>query len=158
MLRQAVEFGSSVCEEELDITAEATEMGQQPERENFNFAKMALMQVLRVILTPLFRQSEEEDDDDEWTVSNSSAAAITLFAQIGENAPVLQFVETNIRNEAWNVREPAVTAFGSVMDGPEPLTLQRLVSQAFPVLIGKLGTRVLRWGEVRVGRWRGARK
>ena len=140
---QAVEFWSSVCEEELDITAEvqeAMEMGEQPDRENFNFAKTALMEVLPVILTLLFRQSEE--DDDEWTVANSSAAAIALFAQIAENAvlgPVLQFVETNIRSEAWHAREAAVTAFGSVMDGPDPVTLQPLVGQAFPVLISMLG-------------------
>ena len=139
---QAVEFWSSVCEEELDITAEiqeAAEMEEQPERENFNFAKTALMEVLPVILTLLFRQ--DEDDDDDWTVSNSAAAAITLFAQIAENAvlgPVLQFVETNIRGENWNTREAAVMAFGSVMDGPEPSTLQPLVAQAFPVLISML--------------------
>ena len=139
---QAVEFWSSVCEEELDITAEiqeAIEMGEQPERENFNFAKTALMEVLPVILTLLFRQ--DEDDGDDWTVSNSAAAAITLFAQLVENAvlgPVLQFVETNIRGETWNAREAAVMAFGSVMDGPEPSTLQPLVTQAFPVLIAML--------------------
>jgi importin subunit beta-1 len=139
---QAVEFWSSVCEEELDITAEileALEMGEQPERENYNFAKTALMEVLPQILQLLFRQ--DEDDDDDWTVANSAAAAITLFAQIAENAvlgPVLQFVETNIRSETWNAREAAVMAFGSVMDGPEPGTLQPLVSQAFPVLIGML--------------------
>lgn len=140
---QAVEFWSSVCEEELDITAEiqeAIEMGEQPERENFNFAKTALMEVLPVILTLLFRQDEEEDDD--WTVSNSAAAAIALFAQVAENAvlgPVLQFVETNIRGENWSGREAAVMAFGSVMDGPDPSTLQPLVTQAFPVLIAMLG-------------------
>jgi importin subunit beta-1 len=140
---QAVEFWSSVCEEELDITAEiqeAIEMGEQPERENFNFAKTALMEVLPVILTLLFRQDEEEDDD--WTVSNSAAAAIALFAQVTENAvlgPVLQFVETNIRGENWSAREAAVMAFGSVMDGPDPSSLQPLVAQAFPVLIGMLG-------------------
>jgi importin subunit beta-1 len=139
---QAVEFWSSVCEEELDITAEiqeALEMGEQPERENYNFAKTALMEVLPQILQLLFRQ--DEDDDDEWTVSNSAAAAITLFAQIAENAvlgPVLQFVEANIRGDNWNQREAAVMAFGSVMDGPEPSTLQPLVAQAFPVLIGML--------------------
>ena len=140
---QAVEFWSSVCEEELDITAEiqeAMDMEEPPERENFNFAKTALMEVLPVILTLLFRQ--DEDDDDDWTVSNSAAAAITLFAQIAENAvlgPVLQFVETNIRGENWNAREAAVMAFGSVMDGPDPSTLQPLVAQAFPVLIAMLG-------------------
>jgi importin subunit beta-1 len=139
---QAVEFWSSVCEEELDITAEileAIEMGEQPERDNFNFAKTALMEVLPVILQLLFRQ--EEDDDDDWTVSNSAAAAVSLFAQVAENAvlgPVLQFVETNIRGENWNQREAAVMAFGSVMDGPEPSTLQPLVSQAFPFLITML--------------------
>jgi len=139
---QAVEFWSSVCEEELDITAEiqeALEMGEQPERENYNFAKTALMEVLPQILQLLFRQ--DEDDDDEWTVSNSAAAAITLFAQIAENAvlgPVLQFVEANIRSENWAAREAAVMAFGSVMDGPEPSTLQPLVTQAFPVLIAML--------------------
>ena len=139
---QAIEFWSSVCEEELDITAEileAIEMGEQPERENFNFAKTALMEVLPVILHLLFRQ--DEDDDDDWTVSNSAAAAVALFAQIAENAvlgPVLQFVETNIRGENWNQREAAVMAFGSVMDGPEPSTLQPLVSQVFPWLIQML--------------------
>jgi importin subunit beta-1 len=126
----------------LDITAEiqdALELGEQPERENYNFAKTALMEVLPQILQLLFRQ--DEDDDDEWTVSNSAAAAITLFAQIAENAvlgPVLQFVEANIRGENWNQREAAVMAFGSVMDGPEPSTLQPLVAQAFPVLISML--------------------
>jgi len=140
---QAVEFWSSVCEEELDITAEiqeALEVGDQPERENFNFAKTALMEVLPQILLLLFRQ--EEDDDDEWTTANSSAAAIALFAQIAENAvlaPVLQFVEANIRGEVWNQREAAVMAFGSIMDGPDPNTLQPLVTQAFPVLISMLG-------------------
>jgi importin subunit beta-1 len=140
---QAVEFWSSVCEEELDITseiAEALEMGEQPERENYNFAKTALMEVLPQILLLLFRQ--EEDDDDEWTVANSAAAAVALFAQIAENAvlgPVLQFVEANIRGELWNAREAAVMAFGSVMDGPDPSTLQPLVAQAFPVLIAMLG-------------------
>lgn len=140
---QAVEFWSSVCEEELDITAEiqeAIEMGEQPERENFNFAKTALMEVLPVILGLLFRQDEE--DSDEWTVSNSAAAAVTLFAQIAESAvlsPVLQFVEANIRGENWNQREAAVMAFGSIMDGPEPSTLQPLVAQAFPVMIAMLG-------------------
>lgn len=140
---QAVEFWSSVCEEELDITAEiaeALEMGEQPERENYNFANTALMEVLPQILILLFRA--DEDDDDEWTVSNSAAAAITLFAQIAENAvlaPVLQFLEANIRAEQWNHREAAVMAFGSIMDGPEASTLQPLVSQAFPVLIAMLG-------------------
>jgi importin subunit beta-1 len=140
---QAVEFWSSVCEEELDITAEiqeALEMGDQPERENFNFAKTALMEVLPQILVLLFRQ--EEDDDDEWTTANSAAAAVALFAQVAENAvlgPVLQFVEANIRGETWNQREAAVMAFGSIMDGPDLVTLQPLVTQAFPVLIGMLG-------------------
>ena len=140
---QAVEFWSSVCEEELDIMAEiqdAIEMGEQPERENFNFAKTALGEVLPVILGLMFRQ--DEGDDDDWTVANSAAAAITLFAQVAENAvltPVLQFVETNIRGEHWYQREAAVMAFGSVMDGPEPSVLQPLVAQAFPVLIAMLG-------------------
>ena len=60
---QAVEFWSSVCEEELDITAEiqeALEMGEQPERENYNFAKTALMEVLPQILQLLFRQDEDD--------------------------------------------------------------------------------------------------
>ena len=140
---QAVEFWSSVCEEELDITAEiqeALEMGEQPERENYNFAKKALIEVLPVILQLLFRQ--DEDDDDEWTVANSAAAAITLFAQVAENAVLgttIQFVETNIRSDNWAAREAAVMAFGSIMDGPDPGTLGPLVAQAFPVLIGMLG-------------------
>ncbi|KAJ2842410.1 karyopherin Kap95, partial [Coemansia brasiliensis] len=107
------------------------------ERENYQFAKTALPQVLPTLLFLLTKQ-DEDADEDEWNVSMAAATCLSLLAQaIGNDivAPVIPFVEQHIRNPDWHYREAAVMAFGSILDGPDPNVLTPLVSQALPVLI-----------------------
>ncbi|KAJ1876486.1 karyopherin Kap95, partial [Kickxella alabastrina] len=145
---QAIEFWSTVCDEEIELQLEeedANESGRPFDRTNFQFAKTALPQVLPTLLFLLTKQ-DEDADEDEWNVSMAAATCLSLLAQtIGNDivAPVIPFVEQNIRSPDWHCREAAVMSFGSILEGPDPNVLTPLVSQALPVLIEMVKDQVL---------------
>lgn len=140
---QAIEFWSTVCEEEIEIAIEAQEAlqyGEEPALESKHFAKAALPEILPVLLE-LLTQQDEDADEDEWTKSMAAAACLELLARnVGDAIvqPVVPFVEAGIRRPDWQGREAAVMAFGSILDGPSSQTLAPLVSQALSTLIGML--------------------
>ncbi|KDE02353.1 hypothetical protein MVLG_07086 [Microbotryum lychnidis-dioicae p1A1 Lamole] len=137
---QAVEFWSTVCDEEIELALEAedaAEYGDQSERDSSHFARIALPEILPVLLQLLLKQ-EEDTTEDEWSVSMAAGTCLALLAQcVGDGIvpPIIPFVETNIKDADWRKREAAVMAFGSILDGPEEKTLMPLVSQALPMLI-----------------------
>lgn len=109
----------------------AHEAGEQPERTSYHFSELALSDILPVLLWILTKQ-EEDYDEDEWTVSMAAATCLSLLAQCVGNAVipiVVPFIESNIQNENWRNREAAVMAFGSILDGPDPIVLTPLVDQ-----------------------------
>ncbi|KAK9448198.1 armadillo-type protein [Limtongia smithiae] len=145
----AVEFWSTVCEEEIEIAlqqGEAYEDDEEPsDRENFEFAKYAINEVLPTLLELLTRQ-EEDSDDDEWNISMAAAACLQLFAEDTGSAVVnltLQFVEQNISQEDWRKREAAVMAFGSILDGPDHGTLAHVIGQALPPMLNLMSDSIL---------------
>ena len=101
---------------------------------------MALQEILPVLLQLLSDQTED-DDEDEWTKAMAAASCLELLAKdVGDAIvqPVVPFVEAGIGRSEWQVREAAVMAFGSILDGPETTTLSPLVSQALSPLIGMM--------------------
>ncbi|KAK4686304.1 importin subunit beta-1, partial [Tremellales sp. Uapishka_1] len=140
---QAIEFWATVCEEEIALAVEAQEAvqyGEAPEYESRQFAKMALGEILPVLLE-LLSQQQEDDDEDDWTRSMAAAACLELLARdVGDDIvqPVVPFVEGGIRRPEWQHREAAVMAFGSILDGPDPSTLSPLVTQALGTLINMM--------------------
>ncbi|KAJ3482200.1 hypothetical protein NLI96_g7140 [Meripilus lineatus] len=137
---QAIEFWSTVCEIETELAwelAEAQEMGEVPENDSKFFAKVALPEIVPVLLQLLTHQ-EEDADEDEWNVSMAASTSMGLLAQaVSDNIvpAVIPFIEANIRHQDWHLREAAVMAFGSILDGPDPQVLTPLVNQALPILI-----------------------
>ncbi|TFK48303.1 ARM repeat-containing protein [Heliocybe sulcata] len=137
---QAIEFWSTVCEEEYELQLEANEAaeyGEFPEIESHNFSKIALPEIVPVLLTLLTRQ-EEEADEDEWNVAMAAATCLGLLAKAVQDtivSAVIPFIEAHIKSQDWHQREAAVMTFGSIMDGPDPQVLAPLVHQALPLLI-----------------------
>ncbi|EMD35060.1 hypothetical protein CERSUDRAFT_116561 [Gelatoporia subvermispora B] len=137
---QAIEFWSTVCEIETELAweaQEATEYNEVPEQESKFFAKIALPEIVPVLLQLLTRQ-EEDADEDEWNVSMAAGTCLGLLAQAVTDTivpAVIPFIEANIRAQDWHQREAAVMAFGSIMEGPDPKVLTPLVNQALPILI-----------------------
>lgn len=136
----AVEFWTTVCEEEVSIAenlAELEKAGQEPYEQNFQFALYALSEVLPTLLSLLTKQ-DEDADDDEWGVAMAAAACLQVYAQNTKTSvitPTLQFVEQNLGSKEWKEREAAVMAFGSILEGPDPTQLTALIDQALPPLI-----------------------
>ncbi|CAL1698079.1 unnamed protein product [Somion occarium] len=137
---QAIDFWSTVCDIEIEITyenLEAQEFGESPEQENKYFSKIALPEIAPVLFELLLRQDEDADEDD-WNVSKAASTALASLAQAVNDAVVpisVPFIEANIRSPDWHRREASVMTFGSILDGPDPSVLTPLVNQALPILI-----------------------
>ncbi|CAK5271145.1 unnamed protein product [Mycena citricolor] len=137
---QAVEFWSTVCEEEVDLAIEAQEAqeyGEAPETESKHFAKIALPEIIPVLLQ-LLTQQEELAEEDEWNLSMAAGTCLSLLAAAVQDAvvpAVIPFIEAHIKSTDWHYREAAVMAFGSILEGPDPIVLTPLVGQALPLLI-----------------------
>lgn len=137
---QAIEFWSTVCDEEIVLeeeAMEAAEYGEQPSALSQHFAKAALSEIVPTLLW-LLTQQEEDADEDDWNKSMAAGTCLSLLAQCVHDdivAPVVPFIEQNVRNGDWRMREASVMAFGSILEGPTSAILQSLVSQALPVII-----------------------
>ncbi|KAI9852490.1 MAG: karyopherin beta [Thelocarpon superellum] len=144
----AVEFWCTVCEEEIaieDDNAQAAAESAGEMRPYFNFARVATLEVVPVLLLLLAKQDEDAADDD-YNVARAAYQCLQLYAQAVGSAvipPVLAFVEQNLRHEDWHNRDAAVSAFGAVMEGPDDKMLDPLVKQALPVLIGMMDDKVV---------------
>ncbi|KAI9834003.1 MAG: karyopherin beta [Phylliscum demangeonii] len=161
----AVEFWSTVCEEEYSIDddnaqvwhqesgvmgsllrlAEAQSEGSTELRPLYGFARVATPEVVPVLLYLLTKQDEDAADDD-YTVSRAAYNCLQLYAQtVGGPLiqPVINFVEVNLRNDDWHNRDAAVSAFGAIMDGPDEKALSPLIKQALPVLIGMMNDKAV---------------
>jgi len=137
---QAVEFWSTICDEEIDLAmemADANALGQQPERRSRRFAEIGLPHTIPV-LTHLLTKQAEEDDEDDWNVAMAASTCLSLMANCVQDSVVryvLPFIEQNIGSSDWRYKEAAVMSFGSILEGPNPDTLKPIVVQALPVLI-----------------------
>ncbi|KAH7316620.1 armadillo-type protein [Stachybotrys elegans] len=142
----AVEFWSTVCEEETSIEEENAQVESSDQmRPFYNFARVAANEVVPVLLMLLTKQ-DEDATDDEYNLSRAAYQCLQLYAQaVGATiiAPVLQFVEANLRSEDWHNRDAAVSAFGAIMEGPEEKVLDPIVKQALPILITMMDDQVL---------------
>ena len=119
---------------------QAADYGEPPEVESKFFAKIALPEVLPVLLSLLTRQ-EEDADEDEWNISMSAGTCLSFMAQAVADPivpAVIPFIEAHIKSQDWHQREAAVMSFGSILDGPDPTVLMPLVNQALPLLIGMM--------------------
>lgn len=140
---QGIEFWSNVCDEEVDLSieaSEAAELGRPPERTSRFYAKGALQYLVPVLMMTLGKQ-EEADDDDEWNPCKAAGVCVMLLATCTEDdivPHVLPFVKENITNTDWRLRDAAIMAFGSILEGPDPTNLKQMVGQAIPTLIKAL--------------------
>lgn len=138
----AIEFWSTVCEEEIERSSRLNELPDQftaddPDLILYNFGVIAANEIIPTLLTLLTKQNDDIEDDD-WNVAMAAGSCLQLFAQnVGDHvvAPTLAFVEANIGSDNWREREAAIMAFGSILDGPSQVTLKGFISEALiPIL------------------------
>jgi importin subunit beta-1 len=137
----AVEFWSTVCEEEIAIEDDNAQVESSDQmRPLYFFSRVATNEVVPVLLG-LLTQQDEDAADDEYNISRAAYQCLQLYAQsVGATIipPVIQFVEANLRHENWHNRDAAVSAFGAIMDGPEEKVLEPIVKSGMQPLISMM--------------------
>lgn len=133
----AIEFWSTICEEEFDIAYQLHEQNERGEPTSselvsYNFSLLACREVLPRLLSLLTRQNEDPEDDD-WSVAMAAGSCLQLLAAstgIYVVEPTLGFFVANIELPEWRNREAAVMAFGSILEGPEIEQLKPAIQEA----------------------------
>eukprot|EP00163_Fabomonas_tropica_P024382 TRINITY_DN420_c0_g1_i13.p1 TRINITY_DN420_c0_g1~~TRINITY_DN420_c0_g1_i13.p1 ORF type:complete len:880 (+),score=237.50 TRINITY_DN420_c0_g1_i13:261-2900(+) len=140
---QAIEFWSTICDEELELIEEAELAaleGRQPEVVCNRFVSSALGELVPALLETLTKQDEDADDDG-WDPAMAAGTCLAIVANVVKNdiiSHVMPFVIGNISNQDWHFREAAILAFGSILEGPESDKLQKLVEDGIGVILGLL--------------------
>ncbi|WPK23235.1 hypothetical protein PUMCH_000464 [Australozyma saopauloensis] len=133
----AIEFWSTICEEEFEIAYQLHEQNERgepasAELTSYNFALLACREVLPRLLTLLTKQNEDPEDDD-WSVAMAAGSCLQLLATttgIYVVEPTLSFFVANIELPDWRNREASVMAFGSILEGPDIEQLKPAIQEA----------------------------
>jgi importin subunit beta-1 len=135
----ALEFWSTIVEEELGIQDELEESGTS-EQELLNITVQAVPHFVPVLLECLTKQTGDEDDD-EWTVYKAAGVCLELVSQCAKDSVVeivMTFVNANVTNANWIFQDAATLAFGALLDGPSEEKLRPWVDQATRVFLATL--------------------
>jgi len=131
----AMEFWSTVCDEELDL---ADNGGQLGNRRSLNLINQALPFLVPLLTECLTRQQSEEDEDNTQNIAMAAGTCLGLVAQVSGDACVdlvLGFVQQHFGHQDWKYREAAILAYGSIMEGPTSEKMRPLVEQSFEHLM-----------------------
>ncbi|KAG2676993.1 hypothetical protein I3760_12G077600 [Carya illinoinensis] len=140
---QAIEFWSSVCDEEIDILEEyGGEFSGESDIPCFYFVKQALPVLIPMLLETLLKQEEDQDQDEgAWNIAMAGGTCLGLVARtVGDDVVplVVPFIEENLTKPDWRQREAATYAFGSILEGPSPDKLIPLVNIALNFMLTAL--------------------
>ncbi|WCJ41542.1 Importin subunit beta-1 [Euphorbia peplus] len=140
---QAVEFWSSICDEEIDILEEyGGDFTGDSDIPCFYFIKQALPALVPMLLETLLKQEEEQDQDEgAWNIAMAGGTCLGLVARtVGDDIVplVMPFIEENITKPDWRQREAATYAFGSILEGPSPEKLTPIVNVALTFMLTAL--------------------
>ncbi|PIN14451.1 Karyopherin (importin) beta 1 [Handroanthus impetiginosus] len=141
---QAIEFWSSICDEEIDILEEygSREFTADSDIPCYYFIKQALPALVPMLLETLLKQEEDQDQDEgAWNLAMAGGTCLGLVARtVGDDIVplVLPFIEENITKADWRQREAATYAFGSILEGPSPDKLTPIVNVALSFMLAAL--------------------
>ncbi|KAK1301944.1 Transportin-1 [Acorus calamus] len=140
---QAIEFWSSICDEEIDILDEyGGEFTADSDIPCFYFIKQALPALVPLLLETLLKQEDDQDQDEgAWNLAMAGGTCLGLVARtVGDDIVplVMPFIEENITKPDWRQREAATYAFGSILEGPSPDKLISIVNIALNFMLTAL--------------------
>jgi len=134
---QAIEFWSTICEEEIE-RKDLVEEGRASVLHH-RFVSQALPHLTPILLETLLKQEEDQDlDECAWNLSMAGGTCLGYAAvAVGDEIVplVMPFIQENISQTDWHNREAATFAFGSILEGPNPQNLAPMCDQALQFLL-----------------------
>ncbi|KAG0584195.1 hypothetical protein M758_3G191900 [Ceratodon purpureus] len=140
---QAIEFWSSICDEEIEIQEEYNgDFSGDSEVPYFQFIKQALPALAPMLLETLTKQEEDQDlEEGAWNLAMAGGTCLGLVARaVGDDVVplVMPFVQENVSKPDWRCREAATYAFGSILEGPSLDKLTPLVNVALNFMLSAM--------------------
>ncbi|KAG8374445.1 hypothetical protein BUALT_Bualt11G0132600 [Buddleja alternifolia] len=139
---QAIEFWSSICDEELEIQDYEVPESGDSSAPHSHFIQKALPTLVPMLLETLLKQDEDQDQEDGiWNLAMAGGTCLGLVARtVGDSIVplVMPFVETNISKTEWRAREAATYAFGSILEGPSIEKLSPMVNAGLEFLLNAM--------------------
>ncbi|ONI25671.1 hypothetical protein PRUPE_2G313900 [Prunus persica] len=140
---QAIEFWSSICDEEIDILEDYVgDFSGDSDIPCFYFIKQALPALVPMLLETLLKQEEDQEQEDgAWNIAMAGGTCLGLVARtVGDDIVplVMPFIEENITKPDWRQREAATYAFGSILEGPSANKLTPIVNVALTFMLSAL--------------------
>jgi importin subunit beta-1 len=135
---QALEFWTTVCEEEAERIYEQQE--GNTENPPLNYMVQVCPHLVPMLEQSLCKQDDEQTTD-MWNLSQAAAVCLTFCAQAIRDdvvGIVMPFVTGSIQSPDWRLREAATMAFGCILEGPSKESLAALVGEAIPIMLQKL--------------------
>lgn len=141
--KAAIEFWCTIAyveqgllEEDRDL-AEAQLPPVQDRPPCPRYTESAMETLVPLLLETLTKQ-EEDVEADVWNLQAAGATCLECISSTveGKIVPVVMpFVDANIGNPDWRMRDAAIVAFASVLDGPETTMIAHFIIQAVPVVL-----------------------
>ncbi|KAG1792254.1 karyopherin Kap95 [Suillus variegatus] len=123
----------------IEFWTTAAEYDEPPELESKHFAKVALPEVIPVLLNLLMQQEEDTGlgtlGADPFPCSNANKGEWNLAMSAGT---CLNYMAQAVADAIVPACEAAIMMFGSILDGPDLQVLTPVVNQALPLLIGMM--------------------
>ncbi|KAL2621419.1 hypothetical protein R1flu_001624 [Riccia fluitans] len=140
---QAIEFWSSICDEEIEIQDEYSgDFSGDSEVPYFRFIKQALPALVPMLLETLTKQEEDQDQEEgAWNLAMAGGTCLGLVARtVGDDIVplVMPYVQENVSKPEWRYREAATYAFGSILEGPSLEQLTPLVNVALNFMLNAM--------------------
>ena len=132
----ALEFWCVICEQEKD--ADEHNLNAEPNEALplFSFMAHYAAAVVPVLLEAMTKQ--DDDDDVDWGIAKAASICLRLLAQTVRDpvvSHVMPFITSHINSPDWHLKEAAVMAFGSILDGPSVELIRPIVLQAMAPLL-----------------------
>mmetsp|Transcript_601 Transcript_601/g.716 ORF Transcript_601/g.716 Transcript_601/m.716 type:complete len:877 (+) Transcript_601:69-2699(+) len=141
---QAIEFWTTLCEEEIYLLEEQLEQdmkGEEPSKTCAFYMRKCGKQLCELLLNDCLIKQEEDQDEETRNIATSAAMCLGFLSQCLHNdilPYILPFVEKNINNEDWHRREASVLAFGAMLEGPDSVHIQAPLQAAFETILSKM--------------------
>jgi importin subunit beta-1 len=141
---QAVEFWATMADTEAEIALEADDAAEHnlpAPRQCFNVVRTVTPHLapplLRVLPVDVSTDMHDLAEGDEWTLAMAAATCLKSIAVcIADDVVdhVMPFINENIASSDWRMREAAVMAFGSILEGADEKVVQ-VLEAAMQVLL-----------------------
>jgi importin subunit beta-1 len=141
--KAAIEFWCTIAYVEQGLLEEERELAEaqlppvQDRPPCRRYTESAMESLVPLLLETLTKQ-EEDVEADVWNLQAAGATCLECISSTVEGKIVLvvmPFVQANIANPDWRMRDAAIVAFASILDGPETEMIANYIIQAAPVVL-----------------------